>query len=189
MIDFKIQYLGFPESDFVTNAVWDYIEHLEKIYKPIMSCNVIISHPHHKKHKGGIYHVKIRLHMAGGDIIIDRESENNHAHEDVYVAIRDAFDSAKRKLEDFTRVREGRVKEKAIPQHARIIRILDIEDCGFILDQNNREIYFHRNALLNGKFEDLKVGQEVRYSESMGEKGPQVSSMQLVGHSGHNLHP
>ena len=188
MIDLKIQYLGFSESTAVSAAVWEYVEHIEKIYGRIMSCNVVISHPHRKHQKGGIYHVKIRLHMPGGDIFIDKEPEKNHAHEDIYVALRDAFDSAKRKLEDFTRIREGRVKDKIGPAHAKILRIIDFDDCGFVLTEDDREIYFHRNSLLNGEFEKLKIGQEVRFSESLGEKGPQVSSMQIVGNSGHHLH-
>lgn len=187
MIDLKIQYLGFAESNAVSAAVWDYVVNLEKFYSQIMSCHVIISNPPRKHQKGGIYHVKIRMHMAGADIIIDKEPGANHAHEDVYVALRDAFDAAKRKVEDFARIRAGRVKETVGPMHARIIRILDAEDCGFVLSEDHREIYFHRNALVNGEFEKLKVGQEVRFSEGMGEKGPQVTSMQLVGRSGHHL--
>lgn len=187
MIDLKIQYLGFAESNAVSAVVWDYVENLEKFYNQIMSCHVIISYPHRKQHKGGIYHVKIRMHMVGADIIIDKEPEMNHAHEDVYVAIRDAFDAAKRKVEDLVRIRSGRIKEPVRPMHARIVRLLEGEECGFVLSEDHREIYFHRNALVNGDFDKLKVGQEVRFSEGMGENGPQITSMHLIGHSGHHL--
>lgn len=189
MIDLKVQYLGFPESDFVSAAVWDYVENLEKFCDQIMSCHVVITHPPRKHHQGGIYHVKIRLHLRGSDIIIDREASKNHAHEDVYVALRDAFGSARRKVEDYVRIQSGQVKQTVRPMHARVIRILADQDGGFLLSEDRREIYFHRNSLVDESFDNLKVGQEVRFSEGMGENGPQVTTMYVVGHSGHHLAP
>ncbi|MGE5085477.1 MAG: cold shock domain-containing protein [Bacillota bacterium] len=187
MIDLKINYLGMPESNSVSAAVWDHVKHLELFSAQLMSCHVVINRPPRKSHQGGIYHIKIHLHMKGSDIVIDREPGKNHAHEDVYVALRDAFDAAKRKIEDYTRIRSGRVKNSVKPMHARIIRLLFNEDCGFVLTEDQREIYFHRNSVINQNFEDLKVGQEVRFSEAMGENGPQITSMQVVGRSGHRL--
>lgn len=189
MIDLKIQYRGIPESDAVSAAVWDHVEHLEKSFSQIMRCHVVISRPHRKLHQGAIYHVKIRLHMSGSSIIVDREPGINHAHEDVYVALRDAFLAARRQVEDYVRIRSGQVKEKAVRPHGKVIRIFPADDCGFLLSQDNREIYFHRNAITVGDFDSLKIGQEVRFTESMGENGPQVSSMEVVGHSGHYISP
>lgn len=187
MIALKIQYMGIRESDTVSAAIWDYVEHLERLSNQIMSCHVLISRPARKKHKGSIYHIKIRLHLRGTDIIIDRDKENNTSHEDVYVALRDAFDAAKRKVEDYVRVQSGQVKQRIQPMHARIIRIFHNEGCGFLLAEDQREIYFHRNALINGDFENLKVGQEVHFSEEQGENGPQATSLQLIGHSGRHI--
>lgn len=185
MIDLKIQCLDFTESPSITSAVESHLESLKKTNSQIMSCHVVISKPHRKQHHGNTYQVKLRLHMAGKQIIIDKDSGKNHAHEDIYIAIRDAFLAAKRKVEEFSRMREGRIKERVRPMHAKIVRIIPADDCGFIVSEDHREIYFHKNALLNDNFENLKVGQEVRFSEAMGEKGPQITSMEIVGHSGH----
>jgi cold shock CspA family protein len=187
MVDLKIQYLGFSESEAVSAAVWDYVEHLEKLYGPIISCTVVISNPHRKHQKGRIYHIKVRMHLSGADIIVDKGAEKNHAHEDIYVALRDAFDAAKRKLADFSRIQEGRIKEKNSPMHARILRLVDYDDCGFVVTEDNREIYFHRNALVNADYEKLQVGQEVRFAEAMGEHGPQITSLQVIGNSGRHV--
>ena len=51
----------------------------------------------------------------------------------------------------------------------------------FIAASDGREIYFHRNSVTDGKFDDLKVGQEVRFSEAAGDKGPQATSVRPVG--------
>lgn len=181
----QIQFRNMDESDFVSNAVWDHAEQLEIFFDRITSCQVIVSTPHRHQNKGKIYAVQIRLHVPGGDIYITTASERNHAHEDVYVAIRDAFDAAKRRLEDVVRRRRGFTKQRHVEAHGKVARLFPNEECGFIQTQDNREIYFHRNAVLNGGFTGLKIGDEVRFAEEPGEKGPQVTSMKKVGRGGH----
>lgn len=185
MIDLKIQYLGFSESPAISEIVREHVDRLEKLNDKVISCHVIISKPHRKHHQGNTYQVKLRIHLAGTNIIIDKDPGKNHAHEDIRVTIRDAFLAAKRKVEDFSKIRSGLVKEKVRPLHAKILRVLPAEDCGFVLSEDQRELYFHRNALLNGKFDSLHPGQEVRFSETLGDNGPQISSMEVVGQSGH----
>ncbi len=107
-----IQFRGMDHSDFIWNNIWDHAEKLDKFYKRIISCHVIVTAPHHHHRQGNIYHIQIRLHVAGGDIFVSTEHEKNAAHEDVYVAIRDAFGATRRQLEDFARKRRGQVKEK-----------------------------------------------------------------------------
>lgn len=185
MIDTKIQYLDFHESESVSKAIQNHINTLEKITNRITSCHVVVSRPHRKQVKGNTFHVKLRIHLPGTTIVIDKDPGKNHAHEDVYVAVRDAFWAAKRKVEDYVRKQSGFIKERSISPHGKIIRLNPIDDCGFIQTQDLREIYFHRNSLVNGSFEELNIGQEVRFTETMGERGPQVTSMHIIGHSGH----
>lgn len=185
MADLKIQYLGFRESEAVSAAVRDHVDSLERMTDQLMSCHVVISRPHRRRQQGNTFQVKLRLHMRGSTIVIDKDPGRNHAHEDVYVTVRDAFLAAKRKVEDFNRIRSGKIKEHVRPLHAKVLRLLPADDCGFVITEDNREIYFHRNALLNGSYDSLKVGQEVRLHETMGENGPQITSMELVGQSGH----
>ncbi len=54
-------------------------------------------------------------------------------------------------------------------------------DHGFIRAGDGREFYFHRNAVVNGEFAKLKVGDEVRFADTMGEQGPQASTVTPVG--------
>ena len=185
MIDTKIQYLGFKESESVSRAIQSHIDNLEKISNRITSCHVIVSRPHRKQIKGNVFHVKLRVHLPGSTIVVDKDPGKNHAHEDVYVAVRDAFWAARRKVEDYVRKQSGFVKEKMISPHAKILRLMPADECGFIQTQDDREVYFHRNSVINGNYDDLKVGQEVRFSESLGDQGPQVTSMYIIGHSGH----
>ncbi len=94
----KVQFRNMDESDFIYNDVFEHAEKLERYFDRIHSCEVIVSAPHRHHHKGKIYHVQIQLHTPGKDIFVNTESEKNPEHSDVYIAIRDAFDAAKRQL-------------------------------------------------------------------------------------------
>jgi ribosomal subunit interface protein len=156
-------------------------EKLDQYYDQIMSCRVMVE-PHHKHHhKGNIYHVRIDLTVPDGELVVSRDPGKDHAHEDVYVAIRDSFNAAYRKLEDYSRRRQQHVKTHEVPLHGRISELVPAEDYGRIMTPDGREIYFHRNSLLNGDFNKLTEGAEVRFDEEVGEQGPQASSVKLIG--------
>lgn len=180
----QIQFRGIEKSDFVYNDIWDHIEKLERFYDRIVSCRVLVSLPHQHRHKGRIYHVQIYLFLPGGEIYITSDPEKNEAHADVYVAVRDAFSAARRRLEDFIRKERGVVKEHHATPHAKVIRIYFGEGYGFMETPDGREIYFHENAVLNHGFNSLRVGDEVRFEEEAGESGPQATYLVKVGHSG-----
>ena len=67
------------------------------------------------------------------------------------------------------------------PSHDQLGIILAREDCGFIETADGRQIYFHRNAVLDAAFDRLKVGSEVAFAEEEGVKGPQASTVRVVG--------
>lgn len=118
---------------------------------------------------------------GGAEVAAQRNPGKDHAHEDVYVAIRDAFAAARRQLQDKDRKIENNVKLHAAPPHGRIARIFYYEGYGFIETPDGSEVYFHRNSVTGTKFDRLEVGHEVRFTEEPGEKGPQASVVQLTG--------
>jgi ribosome-associated translation inhibitor RaiA len=106
----QINFRDIPPSDAVEARVREKAADLDKFYDHIMSCRVMIEAPHGHHHKGNLYHVRIDLTVPHGEIIVNRDPKDKHAHEDVYVAIRDAFDAARRKLQDHARKQRGEVK-------------------------------------------------------------------------------
>lgn len=114
----QIQFRDIEKSDFIYNDIWRHAEKLERFFSRITSCHVVVSSPHRHKHSGKFYHVQIRLYVPGEDIFINHEPEKDEAHTDVYVAIRDAFHAATRKLEDHVhRMRDVKV---ALPASDRM---------------------------------------------------------------------
>ena len=73
------------------------------------------------------------------------------------------------------------MKEHEVPPHGVIIQLHAQEGYGYITTSDNREIYFHRNSVANNGFDQLKAGQDVRFTELEGDQGPQASFVQPVG--------
>ena len=115
------------------------------------------------------------------DIVVNRSHGDVPENEHPLVAIRNAFAAAQRQIEDAAREMRGQVKAHIPPDQGHVARFLAGEDSGFIEATDGREIYFHRNAVLNGAFDSLVVGTEVRFVEEEGEKGPQASTVRVVG--------
>ena len=66
--------------------------------------------------------------------------------------------------------------------HGRVVRLVPWEDCGFIQTPDGEELYFHRNSLLHGDFEAVRVGDEVTFATERAEKGPNAKSVRVVVH-------
>jgi ribosomal subunit interface protein len=154
---------------------------LERFHDRIIGCTVVVEAPHRHHHKGKLYSVRVDISVPGKDVIVDRAKPLDHAHEDVYVAIRDAFNAAARRLEDHARKRRGEVKTRVMPPHGKVTRLFD--DYGFIATPEGEEIYFHRNSVAGDNFDALEVGSEVSLAvvEKEGVEGPQASTVKPVG--------
>ncbi len=160
-------------------------EWLENFDDRIVSCRVVVDQPHKHHKEGNLYQIRIDLKVPGREIVVKRESSRHGEANDLDVAIRDAFDEARRQLEDHTRRQRGEVKAHELAPHARVSRILPDGGYGFLETPDGREIYFHRNSVLDADFGDLEVGMEARFVEELGDKGPQASTVTLVGRHRH----
>ena len=97
------------------------------------------------------------------------------------MAIRDAFQAARRQLQDHVRKLDGKVKAHEVPPVGRIVRLFSEQGYGFIEAPDKREVYFHRNSVRDDGFDQLSVGVGVVYVEEDGEDGPQASMVRPVG--------
>ncbi|MEN8168812.1 MAG: HPF/RaiA family ribosome-associated protein [Pseudomonadota bacterium] len=154
---------------------------LDQYCDQIMACRVVVDEPHQHHLQGNLYRISVDLTVPGGEIVASRESDQQHAHEDAYVASRDAFDAVQRRLEDYVRRSKNKVKMHEAPPHGRVAKLMREEGYGFIESFDGTEVYFHRNSVLHNAFDSLEIGNEVRFSEEMGEEGPQASSVALIG--------
>ena len=149
---------------------------LDQFHDRITSCQVIVECPHRHNHQGVLYNVHVRISIPGKDIVVKREPD-----EDLYVAIRDAFDAARRQMQDQTHRQRGEVKAHEEAPHGVVSRIFPEESYGFISTPDGREIYFHRNSVKNDDFNKLVAATQVRFSEEEGEEGPHATVVMMAG--------
>ncbi|MDO5575471.1 MAG: HPF/RaiA family ribosome-associated protein [Fibrobacter sp.] len=154
---------------------------LNKICDYIISCRVMVGKMQGSHRSGQAYSVRIDLKIPPGhELAISREPTSTTAF-DVSSEVRWAFEVAARQLKELMEKQRGDIKYHEFQNVQGVIeRIIPEDEMGFIRTTDGREIYFHRNSLLHTPFENLKIGMGVRFSEEIGEKGPQASSVQVV---------
>ena len=179
----EISFRNMDSSPAVEARIREKVAKLEQFFDRIVTCRVVVEAEHRRHHKGNLYNVRIAIGVPGDEIVVNRNGPKNHAHEDVYVALRDAFNAAGRQLEDHARKVRGDVKTHEEPLTGEVLRLFPEQDYGFVQTSDGREVYFHRHSVVDGNFDDLEPGIQVRlvlaYDESA--EGPQASTVKPLG--------
>lgn len=168
---------------------------LERYFPRLMSCRVTFEAP---VRKSVHYKLRIDLGMPGKDLVVKRtpslhdtlvaetvakktkSAEVQRVRRMLAAAVRDAFADMRRRLQDQSRKLRGAVKAHAPAPLARVTRVFPEDGYGFLETPDGREIYFHGNAVLDGHFDDLRVGAVVEFVETSGDKGPKASTVRLT---------
>ena len=179
-VPLEIHFHNLAKSEAIEAAARERAKKLEQFAASIVSCRVTIGAPHRHHRKGKLYQVSVDVRIPGGEIVAKRGSSDNHAHEDVYVAIRDAFDAARRQLQDRLRIERGKIKLHDGPPHGTVIALIRDQGFGRIATAEGREIYFHRNAVINADFDKLELGASVWFDEEPGDNGPQATTVHVA---------
>ncbi len=153
---------------------------LDRFSDQIMRCHVIVQPLAGHQHQGSLYDFRIDVTLPDEEIAIRHAHPADHAHEDPYVALRDAFRATRRRLEDYERRRRGDVKHLNETAQGRISELDTERGSGRIETDDGRLIYFHRNSLIGGRFQDLRTGVKVRFVEEAGDLGPQASTVHVL---------
>jgi len=179
----QITFRGMKTSDAIEAHIRDRIDELDRFHQGIMSCRVVVDCGHRHHRKGRIYHLSIDIKIPGHEIAVKRDPPEHRAHEDINVAIRDAFDAARRQIEDVVRRGRGQTKAHEAPEQGVVARLFPDQGYGFIVASDGEEIYMHRNSVLDGAFDRLSAGDGVRFyaRPGEGEKGPLASTVELIG--------
>lgn len=109
-VPLQIAFLNMSRSEAVEAEVRKRAARLERFFDHMTGCRVVIEAPHRHHRHGKLYDVRIDISVPGAELVVNRSGPKNQAHEDVYVALRDAFDAATRQLQDYVRVMRGDVK-------------------------------------------------------------------------------
>jgi ribosomal subunit interface protein len=180
-IEPQISFHGMDHSPAVEQRVRERIARLERFHDRITSCRVKIEAPHRHGHHGKIYRVSIDINVPGAELAVTNVHELNHAHEDLYVALRDSFAAAERRLEDVARRMDTyRTKPHLPVGRGTVARVMSHDGYGFIETPDGREFYFDRDSLTAGEWDSVAPGTEVRFTEREGENGPFATAVTPV---------
>ena len=111
----QVSFDDLPVDEVVRDAALGHIAQLERVFGRITGCHVVIAQPHRHHREGRPYSVRVDLVVPGGELVVNRDHHRDHAHEDVFVAMRDSFLAARRRLEDHVRRLQGEGKRHAAP--------------------------------------------------------------------------
>jgi ribosomal subunit interface protein len=182
-IPLELAFVNLESSEALKERVRERVDRLERFSKDITSCRVSVEAPHKSQYNTQHYEVHISLTVPGTELAVTtnpRPEEN--FHQDIYVAIRDAFDTAERRLKSWAgkQREERRVEGRVEPPSGVIAKLFPDDGYGFLEGADGREIYFHANSVLNQDFDDLEIGLSVQFAEEQGDKGPQASTVRIV---------
>ncbi|AXS41408.1 HPF/RaiA family ribosome-associated protein [Breoghania sp. L-A4] len=180
-VDPQITYRNMEPSAHVEERIHERIAKLEEFHGRITSCRVTVEAPHQRGQKGEIYKISIDVEVPGGHVVVNREPGKNHAHEDVLVAIRDAFNAAQRQLEDHVRKTGGiHVKDHPPKTHGKVTDKFVDEAYGFIDAADGRRFFFRADSVNGQGWNDMEIGSQVHFTEMDGEMGLHAVSVTVI---------
>jgi ribosomal subunit interface protein len=164
-------------SDALEAHIRQKVAKLEEFHDRITSCRVTVEQLGRHQQQGRPFRVTVDVRLPGREIVANRDD-----HEDVYVALRDAFAAVRRQLEDTSNLQRGEVKAHEVSQHGEVARLFPEDGVGFIRTADGRELYFGRDNVVHPAFEELAVGARVQFIEQMGAEGPQAKRVSVGKH-------
>lgn len=184
LLPLQINFLDLEPSAALEARIRELVNRLEKFSPHVARCHVVVQGKQGHGHQGRLYEVRFQVTTPGGSVVANREHRQLQSHEDVYVALRDAYRAVRRRLQDLERRRRQEVKQHATAPQAWVSELYPAEDFGRIATSDGRSLYFHRNSIVGADFDQLVTGMAVRFVEERGERGPQASTVKLVAHPG-----
>lgn len=183
----EIDFQGIEGTPDVRASIEQHVDALEQRFGRVTACRVVLKGPG-GHHRIGPYEINIRLALPNGrEINVAHTAQADERHNDLTFAIADAFKRARRRLQDHARRMQGQVKQHE-SQPMGIVKDLDpLGEFGLLEAADGHEVYFHRNSVLDGAFDRITIGTHVIFAEEMGEKGPQASTVKLLGKHGLRL--
>ena len=185
----EITYRNLEKSEVIDNLVREKIAKLEQFCNHITSCRVAIEKNNERPSSGSPYRVRFDITVPPShEIAAVCNPGEGDQYDELDTVIRHAYEAARRQVVELTQRQNNKVKDHPAQEMGAIVSKLFPEDgYGFIktLD-NGREIYFHRNSVSGDRFDELKEGAGVHFSETQGEMGPQATTVHLVNKLGTN---
>lgn len=117
----EVQFHGIEKSDAVEQCVREKVARLRKHFSRMTSCRVAVEVPQRTADKPRVYQIKIEIGVPRrSTVVVNHERTGPRAHEELPLAIREAFEAALRKVDGMSakmgqrsRIERGRRRPNA----------------------------------------------------------------------------
>lgn len=179
-VPLQIAFHKHPRVEWAEEEIRARVDRLDQLESHIIGCRVTVDQRADNSTHTIPPVVRVELDMPGsGPIIVAYEPDRlqqKYRNPDLRTAIEDAFDLAERQLDAWKERRSSGSKEG---QHdiqnqflGQVAELAPEADHGFLMTKEGGLLYFHRNSILGGDFDDLRIGDDVHYVETVGDTGP-----------------
>lgn len=175
----ELSFHGMEPSVTIRNKVHEHVDKLQQRYDDVTTWQVHVKGP---IGSAGLFEVSIEARVPGAELAVGRQPGDKNAHSDALIALRDSFAAMERQLKKRHRQRSGEVKTHEGKPQGQVTRLFPDQGYGFVTVSEGIEVYFHRNAVIDGAFDDLDVGDTVELTIAYGEspRGPQATSVRSI---------
>jgi cold shock CspA family protein/ribosome-associated translation inhibitor RaiA len=178
----KIDFYGAEPSQVVQRLITDHVAKLEHVYGGITACHVGLKVRSDRHRKGGPYEVSVHMALPNGrEVNVRRTPQLDERYTNVLFAVNDAFRRARRQLQDQVRRLQASTKAHEPQPIGTVARFNRRTGFGFIRSEGGDEVYFHKNSVVGAPLRKIAIGTRVTFAEEAGEKGPQASTVRVLG--------
>lgn len=175
----EIAFRGVEPTDRLKALILDGIDALEEVHPRVVSCRTMVADDTPDRHSGNNYRVRLDIGIPHKNVIVD-ETPDGGEPRPLDQVIRDAFKIGRKRLQKEKDLQRGDVKSHDLPPHGRVVRLLTDDTgvrYGFLESRDGQQVYFQEAALVDVDYDELEVGDEVRYAAAEGSDGPQASTV------------
>lgn len=180
----QISYKNLQISPALDALIRERAAALERLHSRIVGCRVVVEVPHRGADSAKVpIGVTVEVEVPNRGLVVAKDVQERHeAKGDHTAPLNAAFDAVERQLEKINHVQHGDRKRHATAgRTAMVVKLFPEQNHGFVELDNSTELYFTRNTVVSGSFDDLSVGMMVIVTPatSEGPLGPQASSVRL----------
>ena len=188
-VPLEIAFHNIKSEKWAQELIRTRVVELEEIYGRLISCRVRVDQRAKNSSDTIPPVVRIELGIPGRkELVVSHEPEHlerKFQRPDLRNAIHEAFRIAERQLRDLKEQRERRTKEQHHDSEnqalGQVAELTPEKNQGFLITNEGSLLYFHRNAMLSGDFNQLRRGDEVYYVEDFGDTGPSATKVWVKG--------
>lgn len=183
----QIEFEGVLATPEIQASIDKHIAELESRFGRLTAGRIVVRGPGERHRTGGPYQVTVRLALPDGrEVSVGRTPKQDERYADLTFAVDNAFKRARRRLQDQAQLMRGQTKQHENQPIGTVVRIDPSGEFGFIEGADGQEVYFSCNSVVD-RLSTIVPGTRVSYVEEMGEKGPQASTVKVLGKHGLRL--